>query len=66
MVRMSSFGPPHAKAALILLTPKPGISTRESRGIDISRFGPAPAWSSMIVSVRWPAKPRRASLPTRR
>ena len=26
----------------------------ESRGIDISRFGPAPVCSSMIVSVRWP------------
>ena len=39
MVRTSSFGPPYAKAALILPVPWPGTSTIESRGIDISRFG---------------------------
>ena len=57
MVRISSFGPPMAYAALTLLLPLPGMSTIESRGIDISRFGPAPMCSTMIVSVRWPLAP---------
>ena len=52
IVFTSSFGPPYAKAALILVVPWPGMSTSESRGIDISRFGPLPVCSSMIVSVR--------------
>ena len=42
---------------MILLVPWPGMSTIESRGIDISRFGPSPMCSSMIVSVRWPLAP---------
>ena len=79
MVWISSFGPPKAKAALILVVPWPGIGTSESRGIDISRVGPLPAWTSMMVSVRWPAalpvwsclrcsavRPSRESLPTSR
>ena len=37
----SSFGPPYANAALIFVVPWPGTSTIESRGIDISMFGPA-------------------------
>ena len=39
------------------MVPWPGMGTSESRGIDISRFGPSPVCSSMIVSVRWPAAP---------
>ena len=79
MVRMRRAGPPKAYAALILVVPCPGIGTRESRGIDISRLGPEPVCSSMIVSVRWPAappvlsslrsagvRPARESLPTSR
>ncbi len=79
MVRTSSFGPPKAYAALILVSPCPGTSTIESRGIDISRSGPDPVCSSMIVSVRCPTSPpvpsslrsssvrsSRESLPTRR
>src|SRR6185436_3816612 len=79
MVCCSSFGPPYANAALILVVPCPGTSTIESRGMDISRFGPEPVCSSMIVSVRRPSplptpylsccfrvSPSRESLPTRR
>ena len=39
----------------LLASPWPGIDTIESRGIDISRFGPEPVCRIMIVSVRWPA-----------
>ena len=62
-----------------MVVPWPGMSTIESRGIDISTFGPLPVCSSMIVSVRWPwalpvpsalrssaLRPARESLPTRR
>src|SRR5689334_2519957 len=79
IVCSSSLGPPYAKAALIFVVPCPGTSTRESRGMDISRFGPEPVCSSMIVSVRRPSplptpypscclrvRPWRESLPTRR
>ena len=56
MVSVSSFGPPYAKAALIFSSsPWPGMATRESRGIDISRLGPSPVCRIMIVSVRCPA-----------
>ena len=37
------------------MVPWPGTSTMESRGIDISMFGPEPVCSSMIVSVRRPS-----------
>ena len=56
-VRTSSFGPPKAKAALILVLPRPGMSTSESRGMESSMLGPSPVCSSMIVSVRWPTSP---------
>ncbi len=54
-------GPPYAKAALIFVVPWPGIATRESRGIDIKRFGPEPVCSSMIVSVRRPGPAARGA-----
>ena len=64
---MSSGAPPKANAALIFVVPWPGISTFESRGIDISTLGPLPVCSSMIESVRDPeVSSLRASLPTRR
>ena len=71
-------GPPNAYAALTLVVPWPGIGTIVSRGIDMSRLGPDPVCSSMIVSVRcrdvaellsWRSssvRPARESLPTRR
>ena len=52
MVRISSLGPPYAKAALIFVVPWPGIGTSESRGIDMVNVGPLPVWTSTMVSVR--------------
>ena len=62
-----------------MAVPCPGTSTSEARGIDISRFGPSPVCSSMMVSARAPSappvwsscrsrfvNPSRLSLPTRR
>ena len=52
IVSIVSAGPPSAYAALILLTPWPGMSTSTSRGIDSLRTLPNAAWTSMIVSER--------------
>jgi hypothetical protein len=50
----SSFGPPIANAALILLTPLPGISTFESRGrlTSVAGVSLSGRCAISIVSVR--------------
>ena len=51
-VLIASAGPPIAYAALILLRPRPGMSTTVSRGIESCAFRPPPMRISMIVSAR--------------
>ena len=70
IVRMRSFGPPSARAVLILFVPKPGIGTHESRGNPRSvarcvRTLTPRMWieSARCRSMFWPG---RASLPSTR